>query len=74
MVDVVPSEKIVLANFYFSSVFDLGLALGPIFAGSAAMIISTPTIMKITAVLVSSGVFVIAFSNFSPNEPVNNKS
>lgn len=48
-----------LANFYFSSVFDFGMAIGATFAGTAALILSTQDILKITALLVGSSVVVI---------------
>ena len=63
--DTVLPENRTLANSYFHSVFDLGLALGATFAGSAAMVVSTPTILKGAAVLMSSSVIVIALTQIS---------
>jgi predicted MFS family arabinose efflux permease len=57
--DVVSRKHRSLANFYFSSVFDFGMAIGATFAGTAALILSTPDILKITALLVGSSVLVI---------------
>ncbi len=60
--DVVSNENTSLSNFYFSSVFDLGSALGATVAGSATMMMSTPDILKITSILVASSSLVIAFT------------
>lgn len=60
--DMVSSENRSLSNFYFSSVFDLGSALGATFAGSATMMMSTPDILRITSILVASSSLVIAFT------------
>ena len=60
--DMVSSENRSLSNFYFSSVFDLGSALGATFAGSATMVMSTPDILRITSILVASSSLVIAFT------------
>jgi MFS family permease len=62
--DVVRSEDRELAHFYFSTVFSLGSALGATFAGSAAMVLSTPVILKIAAVLTSSSIFIVAITKF----------
>ena len=61
LADVVPKRSRSLANFYFSTVFDIGTALGATFAGSAAMVMSTPMIMKVALGLVSSSIIVILF-------------
>jgi MFS family permease len=61
LADVVPKRNRSLANFYFSTVFDLGTALGATFAGSAAMVMSTPMIMKVALGVVSSSIIVILF-------------
>jgi len=63
LVDVVPRGDRGLANFYFSSVFDLGSALGATFAGSTAMMMSTPMILKVGAIVVSSSVLVVSLIN-----------
>ena len=60
--DVVPESDRSLSNSYFSSVFDLGNAVGGTISGSAAMFMSTPTILKATAVFTSTSVFVVAFT------------
>lgn len=60
--DVVSESDRSLANAYFSSVFSLGMALGATIAGSAAMFMSTATIMKVTAAYISTSVIVIAFT------------
>ncbi|MCW4039670.1 MAG: MFS transporter [Candidatus Bathyarchaeota archaeon] len=57
--DIVSRKNRSLANFYFSSVFDFGMAIGATFAGTAALILLTQDILKITALLVGSGVVVI---------------
>ncbi|UCH37234.1 MAG: MFS transporter [Candidatus Bathyarchaeota archaeon] len=62
--DAVRNEDRELAHFYFSTVFSLGSALGATFAGSAAMVISTPTILQIAAVLTSSSIFIVAITKF----------
>jgi MFS family permease len=60
--DVVPSENLTMSNFYFSSVFDLGSALGATFAGSASMMMSTPDILRIASILVASSILVFVFT------------
>jgi hypothetical protein len=45
-----------LTNFYFSSVFVFGMAIGATFTGTAALIFSTQDILIITALLVGSSV------------------
>jgi len=60
--DVVPESDRSLSNSYFSSVFDLGNAVGGTISGSAAMFMSTPTILKATAVFTSTSIFVVAFT------------
>lgn len=60
--DVVPESDRNLSNSYFSSVFDLGNAVGGTIAGSAAMFMSTPTILKATALFTSTSIFVVAFT------------
>ncbi len=65
--DVVPRESMSLANFYFSSVFDLGSALGATFAGSAAMMLPTPTILRLASGLVASSAVVLTFTKTIPN-------
>jgi MFS family permease len=62
--DVVRNEDRELAHFYFSSVFSLGSALGATFAGSAAMVLPTPAILKIAAVLSCSSIFIVAITKF----------
>ncbi len=57
--DVVPIERGTLANAYFASVFDLGSAVGSTFAGSAAMFLPTPTILKIAAGVVGTSILVV---------------
>ena len=57
--DIVSREDRSLTNFYFSSVFDFGMAIGATFAGIAALILSTQDIIKITALLIGSSVLVI---------------
>lgn len=61
--DVVPRESEELANAYFTSAFDLGRALGSTFAGLAAMMMPTPTILMVAVAMVSSSVVVIGFTN-----------
>jgi len=58
--DVVSSDDLSLSNFYFTSVFDLGSALGATFAGSATMLWSTPDVLRIAAVIAASSIAVIA--------------
>jgi MFS family permease len=60
--DVVSSENLSISNFYFSSVFDLGSALGATFAGSATTVMSTPDILSVASIVVASSIFVIAFT------------
>jgi MFS family permease len=60
--DVVPSSVGSLANFYFSSIFDLGAALGATFAGSVAMMMSTSMILKVATILIASSILVIALT------------
>lgn len=60
LVDVVPRSERSLANFYFSSVFDLGSALGATFAGSTAMMASTPIVLKVGAIVICSSVLVVS--------------
>jgi len=60
--DVVSESDRNLSNSYFSSVFDLGNAVGGTIAGSAAMFMSTPTILKDTALFTSTIIFVVAFT------------
>jgi len=60
--DVVPESDRSLSNSYFSSVFSLGTALGGTIAGSAAMFMSTPTILKITSLFTSTSIFVVALT------------
>jgi predicted MFS family arabinose efflux permease len=60
--DVISESDRSLANSYFSSIFDLGNAIGATIAGSAAMLVSTPMILKATAVFTCTSVFVVAFT------------
>jgi MFS family permease len=60
--DVVSESDRSLSNSYFSSVFDLGNAIGATIAGSAAMSVSTPMILRATAIFTSTSVFVVAFT------------
>jgi len=64
--DVVQRESMSLANFYFSSVFDLGSALGATFAGSAAIMLSTPTILRLASAVVASSAVVLTFTQTTP--------
>lgn len=64
--DVVQRENTSLANFYFSTIFDLGSALGATFAGSAAMMMSTPMILQLASGLVASSVLVLTFTKTAP--------
>jgi MFS family permease len=61
LADVVPRRDRSLANFYFSTVFDLGTALGATFAGVAATLMTTPMIMRVALGVVSTSIVVIFF-------------
>lgn len=60
MADTVTIRNRSLANFYFTSVFDLGSALGATFAGASATIISTPTMLKIASLIIGSSILIIS--------------
>jgi MFS family permease len=60
MADTVTIRNRSLANFYFTSVFDLGSALGATFAGTFATIISTPTMLQIASLIIGSSILVIS--------------
>ncbi len=64
--DVVASTDLSLSNFYFTSVFDLGSALGATFAGSATMFWTIPDILRLAAVLAATSIAVIAATKPPP--------